>query len=188
MHKHSKPWFIALGLASGLLGCGEAQRYYRVAIDETPLRSLPTTCYRTAPTPTDPSDRTDNMVDVEQWIVWDGVEGQRYLQVGHVGYAVGEAYGVAINGDAILSVAEADKPTFIAERILSSGGSTPRVITTRATYTFDSLGDTVQGSLVLSSVCTGSTCDRPNCEASLRFSGRILDADPMLVVGDSPRD
>jgi hypothetical protein len=164
----------AVVVAGGLLGCNPQPQYYRVVVDDAPLNNLPSSCYEggTAPAP-----RGDSLGDVQQWVLWEGVEDRKYLQVGRINYTLGDATTVDIASDAIPSVDEADKLTFIAERTASNPS-----LTLRATYTFDKTpGDTLEGSLALSSTCTGTGCD-PNCEASLRFVGRRVDADQELLV------
>jgi hypothetical protein len=162
----------ALAVAGGLVGCNPQPQYYRVSIDDAPLNNLPSSCYTTVPAP-----RGDTLVDVQQWVLWDGVEDRKYLQVGRINYALGDAENVDIIGDAIPSSGENDNLTFVAERTLSNPSRTYR-----ATYTLDKKpGDTLEGSLALSSTCTGTGCD-PNCEASLRFVGRRIAADQELLV------
>jgi hypothetical protein len=170
-------WAVAAVMAGGLVGCGEQPRYYRVAIERAPLNNLPTSCYRSGTVPTD--DKTNNAVDVGQWIIWDGVEGQKYLQVGDIDYRLGDARVFIGEGDAIVST-EADEPTFIIERTQTNPNRT-----SRATYTFEKLGDTLEGTLALSYACSGGTGCDPNCDASLRVVGRRLDVDPTLQVGNT---
>ncbi|MFY0563567.1 hypothetical protein ACN28E_06950 [Archangium lansingense] len=178
MSMRSTLWVVASVVGGGLLGCGEQPRYYRVAIDSSSLAEVPASCYRSGSVPED-NDKTNNVVQVGQWIIWDGVEGQKYLQVGAISYPLGDASVTITAGDAIVST-EADKPTFTIERIQTNPNSTAR-----ATYTFDSLGETAQGTLSLSYVCSGSAACAPNCEASVPFVGRRLEAEPMLVVSNT---
>jgi hypothetical protein len=164
----------AVVVAGGLLGCNPQPQYYRVVVDDAPLNNLPASCYDggTAPAP-----RSDTLGDVQQWVLWEGVEDRKYLQVGRINVGLGDAAAVDILGDAIPSSGEGDKLTFVAERTLSNPSRT-----FRATYTLDdSPGDTLEGSLALSSTCTGTGCD-PNCEASLRFVGRRIAAEQELLV------
>ena len=178
MNMRSTLYAVAAVMVGGLMGCGEQPRYYRVSIDRAPLGNLPGTCYSSGTPPTN-DDRTNNVVDVGQWILWDGVEDRKYLQVGDIDYRLGDARVQLTEGDAIVS-AEADKPTFTIERTQTGPNRT-----SRATYTFDKVGDTLEGSLALSYTCSGGTGCAPNCEASLRFVGRRVNVDPMLVVADS---
>jgi hypothetical protein len=164
----------AVAVAGGLLGCNPQPEYYRVAIDDAPLNNLPSSCYTSG---TAPAPRGDTLNEVQQWVLWEGVEDRKYLQVGQINYALGDADNVNIPGDAIASSGEGDRLTFVAERTLSNPSRT-----FRATYTFDQdPGDTLEGSLALSSTCTGTGCD-PNCEASLRFTGRRISADQELLI------
>lgn len=179
MNMRSTLYAVAAVMVGGMMGCGEQPRYYRVSIDRAPLANLPTSCYRSGTVPTD--DRTTNVVDVGQWIIWDGVEGRKYLQVGNIDYRLGDARVQLTEGDAIVST-DAEDPTFTVERTQTNPNRT-----SRATYTFEKLGETAEGTIALSYACSASgttTCD-PNCDASLRFVGRRLDVDPTLQVGNT---
>jgi hypothetical protein len=185
MNLRSTLCVVTAVVAGGLLGCGQPQKYYRVAVDLAPLRNLPASCYNNNTTP---PPQTNTTQDVQQWVMWDGVDGKQYLEVGGVNYSMGNAT-VSITGDALVSSGDAKKTTFVAERTLVEPSRTYR-----ATYTFDNegglfAGEIIDGSIALVSTCaaTGtSTCNQPtNCEATLRFSGRKLEADPMLLVGTS---
>jgi hypothetical protein len=168
----------AIVVAGGLMGCNPQPQYYRVALDDAPLNNLPASCYGSGNAP---SPRGDTLVPVQQWIVWEGVEDRKYLQVPRINYALGDAAPVdipAAAGNTIPSTGDGDKLTFTAERTQS----TPNTRTFRAVYTFDKTpGDTIEGSLALSSTCAGTGCE-PNCEASLRFTGRRIAADQELLV------
>ncbi|HZH13507.1 MAG TPA: hypothetical protein VE057_03995 [Archangium sp.] len=176
MNMRSTLHAVAAVMVGGLMGCGQQPQYYRVSIDRAPLANLPASCYSSGTVPTD--DRTVNVVDVGQWIIWDGVEDRQYLQVGDIDYRLGDARVQLTVGDAIVST-EADKPTFTVERTQTGPNRT-----TRATYTFDKLGETAEGSIALSYACSGGTGCAPNCDASLRFVGRRVNAEPMIVVAD----
>lgn len=176
MNMRSTLCAVAAVMVGGLMGCGEQPKYYRVSIDRSPLNNLPTSCYRSGTVPTD--DRTNNVVDVAQWVIWDGVENQKYLQVGNVDFRLGDARVNIPDGDAIVST-EAKAPTFTIERTQTGPNRT-----SRATYTFDKLGETAEGTISLSYACSGSTGCDPNCDASLRFVGRRLSAEPMVVVAN----
>ncbi|MFY0526233.1 hypothetical protein ACN28I_24895 [Archangium gephyra] len=178
MNMRSSLYAVAAVMLGGLMGCGEQPRYYRVSIDRSPLSNLPGSCYSSGTAPA-VDDRTDNVVDVGQWIIWDGVEDRQYLQVGDISYPLGDALVQLTAGDAIVST-EADKPTFTIERTRTGPNRT-----SRATYTFDKVGETVEGTIALSYACTGGTgCSPANCDASLRFVGRRVNAEPMIVVAN----
>jgi len=174
--------------AGGLLGCGQGEKYYRVVVDRSPLNNLPSSCYINNTPPPPPQPTNNLQQDVQQWVLWEGTEGRRYLELGgNINYGLGNAYTVSIPGEVIMNQADAEKTTFVAERTDVEPNRT-----FRATYTFDNegglfQGNVIEGSIALSSTCTPtatSTCNnRPNCEATLRFSGRMIDADPVRVVG-----
>lgn len=176
MNLRSTLWAVAAVLVGGTMGCGEQPKYYRVAIDRAPLDNLPASCYRGTP----PTDKTNNVVDVVQWVLWDGVEDRQYLEVGDINYTLGDASVRITTGDAIVSSEVDGKTTFTVERT-----QTDPARTTRVTYTLEKSGETLEGKLDLHYECSGATGCAPNCDASLSFVGRHLDADPMLVVGDT---
>ncbi|PTL79953.1 hypothetical protein [Vitiosangium sp. GDMCC 1.1324] len=177
MNLRSTIWAVAALMAGGMMGCGKQPSYYRVAIDTAPLSNLPPSCYRSGTPPTD--DTTSNVVTVDQWVIWDGVDDRKYLQTGDISYPLGDAQVTITAGDAIVSSADKDKTTFVVERTRTNPSRS-----LRATYTFDSLGQTAEGTLALSYSCTGTGCD-PNCDASLHFVGRLLDVDPTLIVNNT---
>jgi hypothetical protein len=180
MSMRSTWWAVGAVAVGSLLGCGQQPRYYRVAIDETPLHNLPASCYESG---TAPTDQTTNVVDVEQWILWDGVEGRKYLQVGNIDYALGDADDVDINGDALVSTGEGGETTFTARRTRTNPD---RVY--EATYTLDQEGETLEGTIALSSTCTGTACAVASCTATLSFVGRRIDADQEVLLGNSASD
>jgi len=178
--------------AGGLLGCGQPEKYYRVVVDRSPLNNLPSSCYVNNTQPP-PGGTTNLQQVVQQWVLWEGTEGRRYLELdGNIRYELGNAFPVSISGDVLTNQADAEKTTFVAERTEVEPNRT-----FRATYTFDNegglfQGNVIEGSIALSSTCAPtatSTCNnRPNCEATLRFSGRMVDADPVRVVGGNTID
>ena len=169
---------VAAAMTVGVMGCGEQPRYYRVSVDRAPLGSMPSSCYSSGSAPT-PNDRTTNTVDVEQWVLWDGVEGGKYLEVSDINYPLGDVRVDIEVGGAIVST-EADKPTFTTERVQTGPNRS-----SRATYTLDKAGETLEGTIALSYECTGTTgCPVANCSASLPFVGRRLTAEPMVVVNN----
>ncbi|HLM42602.1 MAG TPA: hypothetical protein VK458_01990 [Myxococcaceae bacterium] len=184
MNLRSTLCVVTAVVAGGLMGCGEPQKYYRVVVDRSPLTNLPSSCYPNNTPPPQPQP-TSNLQDVQQWILWDGLEGRKYLEAGSVNYSLAGT-NLNIGNDAIVSTPDADKTTFVAERTDIEPGRTYR-----ATYTFDNegglfQGNVIEGSIALSYTCTPTgtfTCNRPNCEATLRFSGRQVEAEPMILVG-----
>jgi hypothetical protein len=172
--------------AGGLWGCdGFQPSIYRVAVDRLTAEAIPTTCYRSGQAPTFIADKSTNIVDQQQWVFWEGIDDTAYLETGTINYAMGQAQRVTIAGDAIQGTKTDGKYTFASERTQTD--STTEIYTTSASYTIDKLGDTVEGSLALHSHCTGSDCAGiPSCDASLKFVGRKIDADPLSIYSAEP--
>jgi hypothetical protein len=172
-------WAVAVMAASSLLGCENSQpTLYRVAVDPV-AQQVPSTCYRANQAPTTP-DTTTNIVDQQQWVFWEGVDDTAYLETGAINYTLGQAQRVVINGDAIQGTKVEDKYTFTTERTQTD--SPTEVYTTSATYTIDTLGDTLEGTLALHSHCTGADCANiPTCDVSVKFVGRKIDTDPISL-------
>jgi hypothetical protein len=174
-------WAVAAVMTSGLLGCGGSQpSIYRVAIDRLTPATVPTACYRAGQAPTAP-DKTTNMVDTEQWVFWEGVEDVSYLDIGDIGYNMGQAQGIDISGDAIQGEKNDDgEYIFKAERTETE--SATEIYTTSATYTIEKLGETIEGTLALRSACAGTDCGgTPTCDVSLNFVGRKINTDQLSV-------
>jgi hypothetical protein len=174
-------WAVAAVAASSLLGCeGSQPSLYRVAVDPV-AQSVPATCYRTGQAPANP-DKTTNIVDQQQWVVWEGVDDTAYLEAGAINYILGQAQRVTINsnGGAIQGTKVDGKYTFVSERTQTD--SPTEVYTTSATYTIDKLGETLEGTLALHSHCTGADCGGiPTCDVSVGFVGRKIDADQIRL-------
>jgi hypothetical protein len=181
-------WAVAVAVTSGLLGCGGSQpSIYRVAIDRLTAANLPAACYRTGQAPTTIPDKTTNMVDEEQWVYWDGIEDQAYLDIGTIGYGLGQAHAIDIAGDSIQGGKQEDQYVFKAERVETD--SATEIYTTSATYTIDTLSDTLEGTLALRSACVGTDCaGTPTCEVSLKFVGRKIKTDQLSLYGTNGAD
>jgi hypothetical protein len=175
----SIPVAVAVMAASSLLGCEDSQpTLYRVAVEQV-SQHVPPTCYRANQAPTTP-DTTTNIVDQQQWVVWEGVDDTAYLEPGVINYTLGQAQRVIINGDAIQGTKADGKYTFTTERTQTD--SATELYTTSATYTIDKLGDTLEGTLALHSHCTGSDCANiPTCDVAVKFVGRKIDTDQISL-------
>jgi hypothetical protein len=172
-------WAVAAMAASSLLGCeGSQPSIYRVAVDPV-AQNIPTTCYRAGQAPTT-TDKTTNIVDQQQWVIWEGVEDIAYLEPGNINYVLGQAQRVVITGDAIQGSKTDGQYTFVSERTQTD--SPNRSFTTSATYTIGKLGETLEGTLALHSHCTGSECGGvPTCDVSVKVVGRKIDADQISL-------
>lgn len=179
----SMKWAVSAVVMSGLLGCGGSQpAIYRVAIERLTAANVPASCYRAGQAPTTVPDKTTNIVDEEQWVYWEGVEEVSYLDTGAINYGLGQAQRVSIAGDAIQGGKQEDAYVFTAERTETE--SATEIYTTAATYTIDTLGETLEGRLTLRSACVGTDCaGTPTCEVSLAFAGRKIKTDQLSIYG-----
>jgi len=169
---------VALSLAA--FSCGGGQpRYYRVAINRSALENLPASCYAGGVVPST-TDKSTNVVEVQQWSIWDGTDGKLYLVIGDLsGFTLGNAERVRISGEAI----EGGPTSFTAVR---EQVSSQRTLKTTATISFTELGGTAKGILSLNSEMTCTNCGTPTCGVTLPFSGRKLEADPLMVYTPAP--
>jgi hypothetical protein len=182
----SLKWAVAVVAATSFLGCGGNQpSIYRVAVQRLTAENTPSSCYRTGQAPTTIPDKATNLVDQQQWVVWEGVEDAMYLEPGALNYAMGQAERVVISADAIQG-AKTDKTyTFASERTQTD--SATEVYTTSATYSIDKLGSTLEGSLTLHSQCAGADCAAsPTCDITLTYSGIKIDADQLSLYTATP--
>jgi hypothetical protein len=191
MEKHMRSmmtWAVGIVALGGLLGCGGGQpEVYRVALETAPLNNLATTCYRSGQAPNPNEDQTRNLVGQQQWVLWDGVEKTKYLEVPDINVDLGQAERVSIDdgggNDVIQAVKNDDgKYVFTAERVQVA---TDFTLTATAVYSFEDLGGTAKGSLTLRSTCAGTGCtNRPSCETTLGFVGRRIKVDPEVQYGN----
>lgn len=182
----SLKWAVAVVAASSLLGCGGDQpAIYRVAIQRLTAENTPSSCYRTGQAPTVIADKSTNLVDQQQWVVWTGVEDAMYLEPGALNYSMGQAERVVISSDAIQGAKADGKTTFVTERTQTD--SATEVYTTTATYNIDKLGRTIEGALTLHSQCAGADCGgTPTCDITLTFAGIKIDADQLSLYTATP--
>ncbi|HYI03010.1 hypothetical protein [Hyalangium sp.] len=181
-------WVAAVVAVSSLLGCGGSQpAIYRVAVARLVAESVPSSCYRAGQAPTTIPDKSTNLVDQQQWVIWEGLDGTVYLEPGTINYGMGQAERVVITGDAIQGSKVEDQHVFTSERTQTD--STSEVYATSASYTIDTLGDTLEGSLALHSQCTGADCGGiPTCDITLTFVGRKIDADQFSLYTTNAGD
>lgn len=182
----SLKWAAAVVAATSFLGCGGNQpSIYRVAVQRLTTENIPSTCYRTGQAPTTIPDKSTNLVDQQQWVVWEGVEDAVYLEPGALNYTMGQAERVVISADAIQGAKADGKYTFETVRTLTD--SATEVNTTSAIFTVDKLGGTIEGSLALRSQCAGADCNSsPTCDITLTYSGIKIDADQFSFFSPDP--
>lgn len=179
-------WAVAAFALSGLTGCLNSDpELYRVAVAAAPS-TLAATCYRNNTVPTTIPDQQTNTVTEEDWVLWDGIDGTKYLDVGdgRVSANMADAPDVNIVVDAIEGKENDDgKLVFVVERTERDSDET---VVTAATYTFDSVGQTAEGSVTFRSSCTGTGCAAQlSCEYTRNFVGRRVDGDRFINAGSS---
>jgi hypothetical protein len=178
-------WAVAAVAATSVLGCGNQPSIYRVAVQRLTQESVPTSCYRSGQAPTSNPDKATNLIDQQQWVFWEGVEDAAYLEAGTISYTLGQAQRINIAADAIQGAKVDGKYQFVTERTEIDGPG--ETYTTSATYNFEKLGGTVEGTLALHSHCTGTACsDTPSCDVTLTFSGIKIDADQLSLYTANP--
>lgn len=183
-------WAVAAVALSGLTGCFNSDPdLYRVALSQAPV-PLPSTCYRSGNVPANPQQPQSNLVDATNWVLWDGVDNEKYLDAGtnNLSVSMGDAPNINLDVDTIQGAKNDDgKWVFATEATRKVSDTETRV--TGLTYTFDKLGQTAEGTLSLRSSCTGSGCAGGvgiSCEFSVRFAGRRIDGDRFISAGSAP--
>jgi hypothetical protein len=179
-------WAVAVVAASSLMGCGNSQpSIYRVAVQRLTQESFSSSCYASGQAPTTITDKSTNLVDQQQWVVWEGVEDAVYLEPGALNYSMGQAESVRLSADAIQGTKADGKYTFSSDR--TQIDSSTETHTTSASWTIDKLGSTIEGSLLLRSQCAGTGCNFTTpCEVTLTYSGIKIDADQFSLYNANP--
>ena len=187
----------AIAALSSACGIGQP-RVYRMAINTA--FAAPATCYRGSNLPT--TATTTNIESQAQWAFWDG-EGQvTYLDVGAQGaISLGESAPIAVPG-----LIKGEQKSYQMSRqiacsnsIVSGSASTGNLnctipangtntqVTQSVIITFDTLGATATGNIKMTSnySCSGSACGNTpvftNCDLTLPFVGRKIEANPMFI-------
>lgn len=166
---------LAAAVTLVFTACGEDGKYYRLAIDATPLNSLPASCFADGQVP-DPGQSTENLYRQGTVLAWDGADGAQYLDIGDFGsFDMGDAPTVRIVG-----LIKGSKNTFTAARIDENGTEVRRQ---DLTFNFTDMGATAKGTITAKSTVTCTGCGIPSCEASLPFQGRRFDPDELTITG-----
>jgi hypothetical protein len=190
----------ALGALSLLLlvGCNAGQpRLYRIAIDETPIRSLATpSCFRgNSPPPGRGSVTEVNFRKENEWVIWDGANAQ-YLDMGRQEWKLGDAPLIEVN-DLIEGGTER---TFSAQRSETRpfpGVQATETRQTLVTVKWEDFSAAPQGTIGLSAqyACTAGAeaCPNPNpapdsvsCSAVMSFFGRRIDVSHSTTYKNNP--
>jgi hypothetical protein len=180
---------FAAAVAVVAVGCNAGQpRIYQLAIDGSPLTSLPPTCYL-GNTINPIRDIQTNLRSDQRWTIWDGVEGKQYLDIGTYAVQLGGADPVTGMG-----MIEGSDRSFSGQKITQGlpgqPGKDPNYTFTKTlslVVTFDDLGASPKGTIAASSKYTCTNCGTNNdnkvadCSANLPFVSRRIDASNMNI-------
>lgn len=166
--------FAALAVA--FVGCNNQPLTYRIAIDASPLNSLPPSCYRNNYLNQDRTT-TNNLREERQWVVWNGVENKQYLDIGSMAVTLGHADPIDV-GDLIEGSDKVFSGQVVTQHLPEANGYT-NTKTTTLTVTFDDMGATAKGSIDATSLYTCTNCqnndNKVSCQAKFNFTGRRVD-------------
>jgi hypothetical protein len=175
--RYSPSWIIPLVVVLGASCSWNSEAppmIYQVAIGLTPSNTLVLdACFINSRSP---SDTVTDIFQQQQWLLWDGPEDMRFLQIGDLStFPIGEAERVNLNGDTLRGVND----TFTASRKkLDASG---QLRTNSVTVEFTQLDYEIGGTLTLSSPCTTCPNKLSNCTVDLPFFGQSLDAYPGVI-------
>jgi hypothetical protein len=167
-----------------LCACGGGQpRVFKVAINQSVLEALSTTCYRSGQAPTDTTTNTNGFVG-RVWTIWDGVDNKQYLDIGTGTWQLGQANPIQVGGvgiAALSQVIEGGGKVFTESKQINRT-TTNETDVRSVTVTFDEApGATAKGIINLKSTYTCASCGQPSCEANLPFTGRKLDGEQTII-------
>lgn len=192
----------ALALLS-LVGCSQGQpRLYRVAIDETPVRTIAVpSCFRNNNLPSGRGNFAEsNFRSEEDWVIWNGIDQVEYLDLGSQVRKIGDAPEIRIN-----DLIEGTDKTFKASRNEQTPISDQwtEVRQTQVTVKFNDYSAVPSGVITLTAqyAClknrndcpgTGNTPsdlappDGASCNADLAFVARRIDVQQLTAYNNNP--
>ncbi len=162
----------------GAVGCNTGQpRTYRIAIDASPLGSLPPSCYRNNTVSTLRTIGT-NLRAETQWVVWDGVENKQYLDIGNFSVTMGDAERVDV-GDMIEGQDRVFSGQLVEQKLPDPNSQYTYTKTLSLTISFEDMSATAKGTIDANSQYTCTSCvnndNKVNCAVKLNFVGRRVD-------------
>jgi hypothetical protein len=182
-----------------LTGCNAGQpRLWRVAIDMSPVKFLADpTCYKgsTVPPGLTLSSET-NYREQADWVMWDGPNGDQYLDIGHKSFNLGNAPTInvvdLIEGTASQRIFSAQKTVVTKYPGVDANESRQ----TQVVVTFSDYGATPTGTIALTAqyncLNAGANCPNPNlqsdsvsCRTQVTFEGRQISASATTVYGNT---
>jgi hypothetical protein len=182
----------------GLTGCNFGQpRIYRVAIDETPMRTIAVpSCFRNNNLPADRGNISEtNYRKENEWVIWNGIDQTEYLDIGEQNYKLGDAPIIEVR-----DLIEGSERSFSAlrneQKPIEDFYTEARQ--TRIDVKFDDYSFAPKGSITLTSqyACakirndcpvTNAPPDAASCSAVLNFVARRIEAQHMTLYNNNPR-
>jgi hypothetical protein len=182
--------YLCLAAASvAAVGCNNNPvTTYRMAVDETALGGLPSTCYLGGNIPTQ-KDLNPNEFPEFIWTVWNGPSGKSYLDTAGFGETAAIKLGDATPIQVAGAIESADGKTYngtdTQQNIPPPSSPPPAGYTNtqvlQLEVAFDSTGGTASGTITLSSQYTCSNCvigqndNKVNCgPISMTFAGASI--------------
>jgi hypothetical protein len=181
-----------------LVGCNSGQpRLFRIAIDETPIRTIANpACFRGNTLPSGRGTLIEtNFRKENQWVIWDGVDKQ-YLDMGQQTWKLGDAPTIEVS-DLIEGGAER---TFSAQLLAVTpfpGLDATESRQTQVVVSWNDYSAAPSGTIGLSAayacVAGRDQCPNPNptpdsvsCSAVLTFFGRRIDVTQTMNYDNNP--
>ncbi len=198
--------FAALAVSA----CNPGQpRIWRVAFDASAIESLSVpTCYIGQRIPTFRTQQQNYRRDAD-WIIWDGVDGKQFLDLGNPTFKLGDS--PVLNVEDVVE-GDGSTRTFTAQRIRIQAGPTQRAKiaqetrTSTVVVTWDDYNPAARGTVRLRSeyacqdvgVNLDQQCPRPermeqpavdgvSCEVTLPFVARRIDVNQNTNYGNTGR-
>lgn len=187
----------ALSLLS-LVGCLQGQpRIYRVAIDETPVRTIAVpSCFRNNNLPAGRGNITEqNYRSEDEWVVWNGVDQTEYLDLGTKSWNLGDSPTIRVS-----DLIEGTDKTFSALRNEQKpiADQYTEARQTQVSVKFTDYSAVPVGTISLNSqyACIKGRNDCPvgdlspqdaaSCTSSLNFTARRIDAQQLTAYNNNP--
>jgi hypothetical protein len=173
----------AIALLTAACGPANQPKLYRIALDRTPETTInEPSCFVDGMAPNNGAGTNElNYRQDNQWLIWDGVEGKQYLDMGTLHFKLGNAPNIDI-----FDMIEGGDKTFAAQRTVTTPrGFYSETRQTLVTVAFSDLGMSPTGTVVLKAVYScnpgSQLCPVPNpapdrvtCTATLNFVARQI--------------
>ncbi|GMU59732.1 MAG: hypothetical protein AMXMBFR34_14950 [Myxococcaceae bacterium] len=191
---------LVLGATSllSLVGCNAGQpKLYRIAIDETPIRTIANpSCFRGNILPSGRGQLSEvNYRKEDEWVIWDSLDKQ-YLDMGQQSWKLGDAPTIVVSD----LIEGGENKIFSAQRnevkpfpgILATESRQTQVVVTWNDYSAAPSG-TIALNAQYACVAGQEQCPNPNptpdsvsCQSNLNFFGRRIDVSQTTEYNNNP--